>query len=326
MKFQWHPGSGKHAVISFEIAPRGQKLWAALLGASALLLASLPLSLSTVLLQWRRRAASEEATLLNARRREALEVATSGLRETDERLATDRDLLLRILYLDDLQAFLRTPDPLAETPRDPEDRLEATERELAALSRAVEAIRIVEQQHPDWPSTTPSMAPVPEAALVVADGFGWNVSKLTGETEFSTGADLAAPEGSPVFAAADGVVRWAGPFPLRPASPYGHLGKIVAVRHGDRLVTLYGNLATVSARRGARVRRGEKIGTVGESRWVSAPRLRYEVWRLGPGDAVPFDPTIVMLNYRAPDVPGVVKRGMTRVSPRNYAPLPAEFR
>ncbi len=326
MKFQWHPGSGKRPVVSFEISPRGQRIVAAILGASAILLVSLPLSLCTVLLQWRRREANEEATLLNTRRREALEVATSGLRETDDRLASDRDLLLRILFLDDLPALLRAPDPLARKPLDPEDRLEATERELATLTRAVEAIGQVEREHPDWPGITPSVAPVPEAALVVADGFGWGVSKLTGETEFSTGADLAAPEGSPVCAAADGVVRWAGTFPFRPASPYGHYGRIVAIRHGDRMVTVYGNLATVTARRGARVRRGERIGSVGQSRWLNAPRLRYEVWRLGGGEPVPFDPTIAMLNYRAPDVPGTVKKAFSRAPARNYAPLPSEFR
>jgi murein DD-endopeptidase MepM/ murein hydrolase activator NlpD len=326
MRIQWHPGSGKRQVVAFEISARGQRILVALLAAAALLLAVLPLSLSTVLLRWRRRAADEEAALLNARRKEALEVATSGLRETDERLANDRDLLLRILYLYDLHALLRAPDPLAEPPPDPEGRLAATEREIEILSRVVEAIRDVEARNPDWARATPSIAPLPEAVLVIAEGFGWRVSKLTSETEFSTGADLAAPEGSPAYAPADGVVRWAGSFPLRARSPYGHLGKIVAIRHGDRMVTVFGNLASVAVKREARVRRGEKIGTVGQSRWVNAPRLRYEVWRLGGAAPQPINPAIAMLNIRVADVPGILKKAAARTSAHNYAPLPAEMR
>lgn len=326
MKLQWHPGSGKRSVVSFEISPGGQRAALALFGAAALFLASLPVSLSTVLLRWRRRAANEEVALLNARRREALEVATSGLRETDERLAADRDLLLRVLLLYDLSPLPAGSDPLASPPRDPEDRLEATEREIVALDRVVEEIRETERKHPDWPALTPSAAPVPEASLVIAGGFGWQISKLTGETEFSTGAELAAPEGSPVFSPADGVVRWAGNFPYRLNSPYGQLGKVVAIRHGDRMVTVYGNLGTIATRRGSRVRRGEKIGTVGQSRWVNAPRLRYEVWKLGGAEPVPIDPAISMLNYRSADISAALKISTARPASRSYAPLPVDLR
>jgi murein DD-endopeptidase MepM/ murein hydrolase activator NlpD len=326
MKVQWHPARGTRPVVSIELEAPRQRAVAAAAGVLAVFLLAFPLSFSAVLAHWRRWAAGEEAALLNARRREALEVATSGLRETDERLETDRDLLIRIAFLYDLPAVLNAADPLAGSPSNPEDRLVNTERKLVALSQSVAAVAQAESENPTWPSLTPSISPVAEASSVVADGFGWRTSRLTGESEFSTGADIAAPEGSAVFATADGVVRWAGSFPLRMNSPYGHLGKIVAIKNGDRAVTIFGNLDAVAVKRGARVRRGEKVGTVGQNRWAGAPRLRYEVWKLGGAEPVPIDPAIAMLNLRPPNVPAILRKAMFETSSSRYAPLPLEFR
>ena len=84
------------------------------------------------------------------------------------------------------------------------------------------------------------------------------------------GIDLVAPQGSPVFASAGGVVRDV----IR--SNKG-LGNIIEVDHRNGYVTRYALLGDISTSRGRTVKRGQKIGTVGISSTTFAPHLHYEV-------------------------------------------------
>ena len=88
------------------------------------------------------------------------------------------------------------------------------------------------------------------------------------------GIDLIAPPGTPVLAAADGVVREAG------TSGSG-LGTVVEIDHRNGYVTRYGFLGDISVSQGRTVRRGECIGTVGTTSMTFAPHLHYEVLRDG---------------------------------------------
>jgi len=314
-------------VRSLDLFPRRQRVVAWALAIATALFLTVPLTSSTVLLRWRRLAASEEVSTLNARRREALAVATSGLADTDARLAADRDLLARIAFLFGRRELPRSPrvDPLARGPERADERLTSTETELSLLSRWLQELAAVEAEHPDWASSTPTISPVEERAFVLARPFGPGLSPLIGQAEFSTGIDIAAPAGAAVSAPADGVVRWAGEFPMRIASPYAHMGRVVVVRH-ERFATVFGRLESVSVRRQERVTRGSKLGTVGASPWLDAPRLRYEVWSMPEGEEpTPVDPMLCMLNL-SPDRT-LERIGRARRSPpRNLPPLPVEFR
>ena len=260
---------------------------------------------------------------LNHRRKEALDLATSALRQTTGRLSSDRDLLGRVAVLYDEPALARAAASFPDSGGADAGRLEAAESELEFLRGALQKLGEAEGRHPDWPAITPSVSPVAESSFVPTNSFGWTVSRLTGAREFLAGLDLACPAGIPVSSSADGVVRWAGAFPIRFGSPYGHLGKIVAILHGDRAVTVFGYLDSVLVRRGQSVRRGERIGTVGTSPWINAPRLRFEVWRF-PGP-LPIDPRLAMLNVSSPDVAGALRQAL-RGPARGAPELPAEFR
>jgi murein DD-endopeptidase MepM/ murein hydrolase activator NlpD len=83
------------------------------------------------------------------------------------------------------------------------------------------------------------------------------------------GIDIAAPEGAPVVAAADGTVLYAGEQP-------GY-GAIVILEHEGGLVTLYAHNSRVLVREGARVRRGEAIARVGQTGRTTGPHLHFEV-------------------------------------------------
>lgn len=88
------------------------------------------------------------------------------------------------------------------------------------------------------------------------------------------GLDLVAPQGTPVLAAADGVVREV----IRGGRA---LGSVVSVDHRNGYVTRYALLGEVSVSSGQRVRQGQKVGTVGVFSTTFAPHLHYEVHKDG---------------------------------------------
>jgi murein DD-endopeptidase MepM/ murein hydrolase activator NlpD len=83
------------------------------------------------------------------------------------------------------------------------------------------------------------------------------------------GIDIAAPEGTPVTAAAAGTVAYAG----RQAG----YGEIVILKHDDGLVTLYAHASALLVRMGQRVEAGAVIARVGQSGRTSGPHLHFEV-------------------------------------------------
>ena len=88
------------------------------------------------------------------------------------------------------------------------------------------------------------------------------------------GIDLVAPQGSSVYASADGVVR-------ETVHAAKGLGNIVEIDHRNGYVTRYALLGDISVSKGRTVKRGQKIGTVGISSTTFAPHLHYEVLRDG---------------------------------------------
>lgn len=93
------------------------------------------------------------------------------------------------------------------------------------------------------------------------------------------GLDLIVPQGTPVYAAADGVV-------CKVINSRKGMGNVVEIDHRNGYITRYCLLGDVNAVTGRSVRRGQKIGTVGISSQVHAPHLHYEVRR----DTLVLDP------------------------------------
>jgi murein DD-endopeptidase MepM/ murein hydrolase activator NlpD len=119
-----------------------------------------------------------------------------------------------------------------------------------------------------------------------AAGFRWPVRgrviagfgpKPTGQQ--NDGINLAVPEGTPVKAADDGVVAYAG----NELKGYGNL---VLVRHSNGLVTAYAHASELMVKRGDNVKRGQVIAKSGQTGNVTSPQLHFEV-RKG---TTPVDP------------------------------------
>jgi len=95
------------------------------------------------------------------------------------------------------------------------------------------------------------------------------LSFSSGGTRPHKGVDISAPPGTPIVAAADGVVTFAGR-----ESEYGRL---VCIDHGHGFSTMYGHLKELRVQAGDKVRKGQAIGTVGLSGNSTGPHLHYEV-------------------------------------------------
>lgn len=83
------------------------------------------------------------------------------------------------------------------------------------------------------------------------------------------GIDIRVPIGTPVLAAAPGMVLWIGEGEIS--------GKAIILQHGERLATFYFHLSTVSVRKGIAVTRGQVIGLSGQTGNATTPHLHFAV-------------------------------------------------
>jgi murein DD-endopeptidase MepM/ murein hydrolase activator NlpD len=111
------------------------------------------------------------------------------------------------------------------------------------------------------------------AAGRISSNFGMRLHPLLGYTRMHKGIDIAAAWGSPVYAATDGVVQFAGR-----SSGYGNFIKL---NHGGGFGTGYGHLSRIIVSSGQSVRKGQVIGAVGSTGMSTGPHLHYELYKNG---------------------------------------------
>ena len=115
----------------------------------------------------------------------------------------------------------------------------------------------------------------------IVSGYGWRADPFGEGWRIHWGLDIAAPEGAPVAARAEGSVVFAG--------WAGSYGLVVGLEHGRDWHTLYAHLRTVHVRVGDRVRAGAAIGEVGSTGRSTGPHLHFEVrYRGFPVDPIPY--------------------------------------
>jgi murein DD-endopeptidase MepM/ murein hydrolase activator NlpD len=100
-------------------------------------------------------------------------------------------------------------------------------------------------------------------------GFGWRIDPFTGRSAMHNGIDFNAPPGTPIYAAAGGVVVSSE---LHPG-----FGNMVDIDHGNDLVTRYAHASKVFVKAGEIVKRGQKIAEVGSTGRSTGPHLHFEV-------------------------------------------------
>jgi murein DD-endopeptidase MepM/ murein hydrolase activator NlpD len=300
VQLQYHPSTGRRAVSIVSLGPRGERALILFVALAAVLAVSLWWTAPRVLARAARKGGLPAAESELARSR----AGDARAREQASRLA-DRALS----WGDDLSkiAFLYGVGP-AEWPRalDPSrlsssrnrDPAEALETYLRGLERARAILEARESADPALAARTPSLPPISAAPYEPAVLFGPRVSPWTGQPEFFSGLDLAAPEGSAVVAPAEGRVLFVGRARRDQSPRLWQFGTLVVLTHGADLATVFGHLSDATVRRGALVERGDRLGAVGKTGFAVSPRLHYELWRREGGELRPTDPLFAILDRR----------------------------
>lgn len=172
-----------------------------------------------------------------------------------------------------------------------------------------------------FPSPSPTATPIPcdpfTADFCITDGHflfqnpilppgdsSVDITYRYGSTQNGTrdphhGVEIGKRFGTPVHAAGEGVVQFAGPDEEALFSPWrGFYGSVVVIRHADDLYTLYGHLSKVEVRTGDDVAAGQMIGEIGQSGAATGPHLHFEVRR---GDAEDYFSTLNPELWLSPD-------------------------
>ncbi len=186
----------------------------------------------------------------------------AGINPNDVKVAPGRGGVLvsgRPLSIEELQTTLSDLDQLADQRGD--------------LLTVIES-RLFEQRIKK--SMVPTQSPVRDAYM--GSMFGWRIDPFTGRTALHTGIDFQADFGTPILAAAGGVVVAQEYHPA--------YGNMVEVDHGNNLVTRYAHASKVMVKKGDLIKRGQKIAAVGSTGRSTGPHLHFEVLV----DGVPQNP------------------------------------
>ena len=196
-------------------------------------------------------------------------------------------------------------------------------QELGVIGSFIQEVEGFEGAHEDQIRTTPSISPIGLEESVLTSPFGTRRSPFTKQVGLHAGLDLAAKPGTPIFAPADGVVVFAGRYPVKQSVGWWRYGNLVALRHGERFITLYGHCEEITVRQGQKIEQREMIATVGNTGWSTSPHLHYEVRRLEEdGNFVPVDPRVYILDHQWRDQEQLLVRGRRAPDLSGYEPLP----
>ena len=151
------------------------------------------------------------------------------------------------------------------------DDLQATLSDLERLgSQRLDLLTVMESRLFDQKirkSLVPTQQPV--AGVTLGSAFGWRIDPFTGRSALHTGLDFSADPGTPILAAAGGVVV---------AQEYhAAYGNMVDIDHGNDLVSRYAHASRVFVKKGDLIKRGQRIAEVGTSGRSTGSHLHFEV-------------------------------------------------
>lgn len=160
------------------------------------------------------------------------------------------------------------------TPLSPEDLSHAVESLSRQLEAKTDAMSLLESQLLDErirKNQLPTSLPIDAAWN--ASSYGWRFDPITGEAALHEGIDFVADVGTPIKAAAAGVVVNVERHPA-----YGNL---VDIDHGNDLTTRYAHCSRILVQPGMLIKRGQLIAEVGNTGRSTGPHLHFETWVKG---------------------------------------------
>lgn len=170
--------------------------------------------------------------------------------------------------------------PLSEA--DLRDQIEELTLQLEERSGRLSYLESVLLQKNMQQNTMPNGKPV--TAAYRSSSYGWRVDPFSGRKAFHEGLDFTADKGTPIYAAAGGIVT--------AAERTTDYGKLVKIDHGGGIETRYAHASQLLVKVGERVRKGQVIAHVGSTGRSTGPHLHFEV-RL---NGTPLDPRKYLQN------------------------------
>lgn len=151
------------------------------------------------------------------------------------------------------------------------EKLHYLEQKVQKHKKSFERIEKLTYRRHKKLAHVPAIQPIPNKNLIRAgSGFGMRLHPVYNVMKMHTGIDFTAKIGTVIYATGDGVVTTA----IKSRSGYGNH---VIINHGFGYQTLYAHLNRIDVRVGQKLKRGNKIGSVGNTGTSTAPHLHYEV-------------------------------------------------
>ncbi len=170
-------------------------------------------------------------------------------------------------------------------------RLDKMSKQLYIQSKSYDDINKLIKSKTEMLASIPAIQPIANNDLQrIASGFGYRIHPIYKTSRMHTGMDFTAPVGTDIYCTGDGIVIEAD------NNAHGY-GRNVVVDHGFGFQTIYAHMKDFKVRKGQKVKRGDVLGTVGNSGLSTAPHLHYEVVRNG----IKVDPINYFYNDLTPE-------------------------
>ncbi len=174
------------------------------------------------------------------------------------------------------------------------ERADKLRRQMTVQSRSLDSLESMAGEKESFLNSVPSIKPVRSDLLKRKirhlSGYGMRIHPVHKIPKMHYGLDFTAPPGTPVRVSGDGKV-------VRVRKDKSGYGNNITIDHGYGYKTLYAHLKDINVREGEKVKKGEEIGTVGNSGTSTAPHLHYEVRYKGS----PVDPIHYCMDGLTPE-------------------------
>lgn len=188
-----------------------------------------------------------------------------------DKLSYDRDLLTKenYKYNQEIEEKKAKIEELGEKLEDIEDIIGINNDEETNLIQRATLAKLTSAQKAYMLQTIPSACPLKECH--VTSKFGWRTHPISRKRDYHKGTDFRAKRRTPVYATADGVVRYVQD------KNEGTFGRVVIIAHNFGFESVYGHLRFTDVKVGDVVKQGQQIARSGNSGRSNGPHLHYEV-------------------------------------------------
>uniref|UniRef100_UPI003D0E2FC2 M23 family metallopeptidase n=1 Tax=Arcobacter sp. TaxID=1872629 RepID=UPI003D0E2FC2 len=182
----------------------------------------------------------------------------------------------KVQDIEELSSKLDTIEEIVGLKRDSNEQISITKATLTKITPAQKMYML---------STIPNGKPLEQ--IRVSASFGYRIHPVTHERKFHRGIDLRAHLKTPVYATADGVVRYVQ------SRDSGDFGRVIIIAHNFGFETVYAHLKQTKVKLGDVIKKNQVIGMTGNSGRSTGPHLHYEVryasMVLNPRDFINWD-------------------------------------